>query len=70
MENNVYWIDTLDRGLSKSRNLAIKNAIGDICLIADDDVVLEKDFHESILSSYESLSDADLISFKTLFYFC
>ena len=32
-------INTTERGLSKSRNMAIENSIGDICIIADDDLV-------------------------------
>jgi glycosyltransferase involved in cell wall biosynthesis len=63
--SNVRVINSFEKGLSKSRNLAIKNSIGDICLLADDDVVFEKDFQHTILSSYESLPEADLITFKT-----
>ena len=37
--NGHIWrmISTTERGLSKSRNMALKNAKGDICLLADDD---------------------------------
>ena len=35
---NIRVINSLETGLPQSRNLALKNAIGDICLIADDDV--------------------------------
>ena len=63
--SNIRVINSFEKGLSRSRNLAIQNAKGQICLIADDDVVFEKDFQQSILSSYESLPEADLLSFKT-----
>ena len=32
-------ISTPETGLSRSRNMLLKNAIGDICIIGDDDVV-------------------------------
>lgn len=35
---NIKWVDSLEKGLSKSRNMALKYASGDICLIADDDL--------------------------------
>ena len=34
-------IYTAERGLSRSRNMALRNAKGDICLICDDDEILE-----------------------------
>lgn len=63
--SNIRVINAFEKGLSRSRNLAIQGAIGHICLLADDDVVFEKDFQHNILSSYESLPEADLITFKT-----
>ena len=58
-------INSFEIGLSKSRNLAIENAIGDICLLADDDVIYLKDFEKIILESYSNHENADVISFKT-----
>ena len=49
---NIRIINSYEIGLSKSRNLAIKNAIGDICLIADDDVAYMKNFQEIIYNAY------------------
>ncbi|CEP47881.1 Glycosyl transferase family 2 [[Clostridium] sordellii] len=37
-EKNIRIISNTERGLSKSRNQALLNAKGDICLIADDDI--------------------------------
>ena len=53
-----------DRGLTKSRNMAIEKSQGDICLLCDDDEVFKKDYEEKIVSAYEELSDADIIIFK------
>lgn len=57
------FINTTERGLSRSRNMAIDNAWGDICLISDDDERFEDDYEEKILSAYESNPNADFISF-------
>jgi glycosyltransferase involved in cell wall biosynthesis len=59
-------INSFEKGLSKSRNLAIENAIGDVCLLADDDAVFVEGFEKLILKSYETLDNADVITFKTL----
>lgn len=56
-------IYTTERGLSKSRNMAIRNAKGDICLICDDDEVLDLDYPEKILSAFNENIFADIITF-------
>ncbi|PWK18211.1 glycosyltransferase [Xanthomarina spongicola] len=63
---NIRVINSFEKGLSRSRNLAIQNAFGDICLLADDDVVYLEHFEKPILESYNKLTDADIITFKTL----
>lgn len=52
-ECNVRIINTTERGLSRSRNMAIKNATGDICLLCDDDERLEDDYCEKIQRAYQ-----------------
>jgi glycosyltransferase involved in cell wall biosynthesis len=61
---NIRVINAFETGLSKSRNLAIKNAKGSICLFADDDVTYVIDFNEIVLSAYKTYRDADIITFK------
>ncbi len=61
---NIRVINTFEKGLSKSRNLAIKNAIGAICLIADDDVKYKKGFAEIIKESFVKNETAAIITFK------
>lgn len=57
-------INSNEIGLSKSRNLAINNAIKPICLIADDDVVYVENFDKNIIKEFNSLTDASVISFN------
>ena len=62
--SNIRVINSFDTGLPQSRNLALKNAIGDICLIADDDVKYHAGFSETILNAFKANLDADIITFK------
>lgn len=61
---NIRIINSFIKGLSLSRNLAIKNAIGEICLISDDDVEYFPNFINTVLSSFKSLKKASVIRFK------
>ena len=63
---HVKFISTKERGLSKSRNMAIKNAWGDICLICDDDEVIMDDCEEKVLRAYSDNPNAALIAFALL----
>ena len=65
INNNKYvkWINSTERGLSKSRNMAIHNSCADICLIADNDEKFDDDCEHKILKAYEDLPDADIIIF-------
>jgi glycosyltransferase involved in cell wall biosynthesis len=62
---NIRVINSFDLGLSKSRNLALKNAIGDICLIADDDVEYVKGFDAIVREAYNKYSEAECILFNS-----
>lgn len=64
--NNIRVINSFERGTSASRNLAIKNAIGDICLFGDDDLIYEPNFDKIILSSFKKHEDAYLLSFEAI----
>lgn len=61
--NNVRLICTDEKGLSKSRNKAISNARGDICLLSDDDEFFYDGFENIILEKYKALN-ADIIIFN------
>lgn len=60
----VRIINSFDKGLSKSRNLALKNAIGNICVLADDDVEYLPDFQEKIVGAFNENKDTSLIAFR------
>lgn len=57
-------LNTPSRGLSVSRNIAIKKAKAEICLIADDDEVFCPDLEKKVVDAYKNLPDADVIIFK------
>ena len=61
---NIRMLSTNTRGLSKSRNLAIQHAVGDVCLICDDDEQLGSSYEKIILNAYEALPNADIICFR------
>lgn len=63
-EGRARMICTTDRGSSNSRNLALKNASGDIMLVADDDVVFKKDYESIICKTFDDNPDADIITFQ------
>lgn len=60
------FICTTERGLSKSRNMAIRNAWGDVCQICDDDEWLADNGEEVILRAYAENPDAALIAFSLI----
>lgn len=52
-EHKAVFVNTTERGLSRSRNVAIKKAEGaDICLLCDDDVNLVNGYEKIILDAY------------------
>ncbi len=59
---NVTYIETCERGLSKSRNMALSNAAGPVCILCDNDVEYVSGYDSIITKSYEKF-DADLIVF-------
>lgn len=55
---------TEERGLTKSRNMAIRASDADICLLCDDDEVFVPDYEAKILQAYRDQPQADVIIFK------
>lgn len=55
---------TTERGAAKSRNMALRNAQGEICLLADDDEVLNPNACSVISQAFSSLPDATAIVFN------
>ncbi|HNT27664.1 MAG TPA: glycosyltransferase family 2 protein [bacterium] len=53
-----------ERGLSLSRNRALDNASGDICLLSDDDVRYRPDLADILSRAFEENPEADIITFQ------
>ena len=53
------------RGLSKSRNYALSQAEGDICILCDDDVTYVDDYESIVIDAFHKLPQADVIVFNT-----
>ena len=64
--DSIKVINSFEKGLSKSRNLALKNATSDWCLIADDDVIYTEKFENSINSGIEKYNNSGVIIFESL----
>lgn len=62
---NVRVINSAEKGLSKSRNMAIENASKEIVLIADDDVVYKEGFDVKIVEAFSKNPHAAVIHFRT-----
>lgn len=60
----IIWVDTTDRGLSRSRNEALRRANADICLLADDDEVLRKGYSKIVIGAFSTVPKADLMTFN------
>lgn len=63
---SVKVINSSDVGLSKSRNLGIEKATGEILIIADDDVIYQNDFVEKIITAYNKFDKAAIINFRAV----
>lgn len=63
-QHNVRVINTKERGLPQSRNMAIQHAMGEICLVADDDVVYVPNIKAIILGGYTTYPDAAVVTFQ------
>lgn len=60
----VRMYSTTQRGLSRSRNMALVHAQGDICLFADDDCVMSEGYEKSIIEAFGRHADASAIAFN------
>lgn len=64
---HIRMVSTTERGLSKSRNMAIKNAVGDICLICDDDEEFIENYVEKIINEFNQRPEYDIITFSLVY---
>ena len=61
---SVVWVNTTQRGLSRSRNMAMTYAVGDVCLLADDDIVYRDGYDKCLIDAYLKQPKADIIAFN------
>lgn len=61
---NIRVINSFEKGLSKSRNLALENCSKKIALIADDDVVYCQNFDNEISKAFNKVSNQAIITFN------
>ena len=66
----IRFFSTKERGLTKSRNMAIEKSDAEICMLCDDDEVFILDYEQKIKDAYASLPQADVIIFKMVNYPC
>lgn len=64
--NKILWIDSKNRGLSNSRNLAIENSWCDYCLISDDDMIYNDDYISIVDKAFKTEPQASIIAFKVM----
>ena len=60
---DVRYIETVERGLSKSRNMALSRSSGPICILCDNDVEYVSDYDTVINDAFMRHPDADVIVF-------
>lgn len=60
----VEWICVNERGVSRSRNLALSKASGDICVLVDDDEQLRTGYPDILRNAFSFYPDADVIAFN------
>jgi glycosyltransferase involved in cell wall biosynthesis len=61
-----YFNKSHDRGLTKSRNLGIRESTGDVVMFLDDDVVLDERYVQSVLDIYERSPDVAAVGGRLL----
>lgn len=62
---NIRVINSKELGLSKSRNLALKNSTKELCWILDDDCVILPDAVDQIIVTHNKIPNA-IITFQTI----
>ena len=60
----IRMISTLERGLSNSRNMGLKNCKAHIAVLCDDDIIYTSDYKNIIISAFQRHPDADIIAFQ------
>lgn len=67
LETDLPYIEVLnafEKGLPKSRNMALYNAVADFCLFTDDDVIFKKGFENNVYSAFQKFPESAIIRFQ------
>ena len=62
--DTIKVINVYEKGLTKSRNIAIQNSSKDILIFTDDDVVFDLNFSEKILKTFNKRKEYDGFRFR------
>lgn len=60
----IKFISTTERGVGKSRNLALSHATAEICIFADNDVVYAENFEEKVMQEFNKRAKNNVIFFS------
>lgn len=63
LDSNKKVLSFYEKGLSRSRNKALKNSSEDICIIADDDMYYVDNYEQIIIDTHKKYPSADIIAF-------
>ena len=60
----IRMFSSTKRGLSNSRNYALSQADGDLCLLCDDDVTYMDDYERIVVDAFRDIPQADVVVFN------
>ncbi len=63
-KHNIKMLNSCEIGTSNSRNMALANAEGEICIFADDDIAYVPNYEDIIKNSFSQYPDVDIITFQ------
>lgn len=62
--NNIIYLNFSERGVGLNRNNAMIRARGDICLLADEDIIYVKGYANKVRKAFSRFGNADVIIFN------
>ena len=62
--HKIRYLNFAEKGVGLNRNNSLMRATGDICIIADDDIVFYEGYEETVKKYFKKLRDADIIIFN------
>lgn len=62
-KGNHRFMSYREQGLSRSRNHALENSVGDILILSDDDMEFVRQYQKIVSEAYEKYPNADIVAF-------